>query len=202
MKLIAVPMTIKDANEFVGDYHRHNKPVVGARFAIGFEGDELVGVAIVGRPVSRHLDNGLTAEVAVVLRKKMHRRVLVFLVCSLLARLEGDGRHQNQSMALKAKAALVCAVLDGLSFTKTKDIAAKAGRHGRAESNKRYQQHKFQGVCGMTDQFINRSALTENFTVLPNALLNDDRVTGEGLALDGLFAVKAAVMAAIAYRYP
>ena len=35
----------------------------------------------------------------------------------------------------------------------------------------------------MTDQFINRSALTENFTVLPNALLNDDRVTGEGLAL-------------------
>ena len=35
----------------------------------------------------------------------------------------------------------------------------------------------------MTDQFINRSALTENFTVLPNALLNDDRVSGEGLAL-------------------
>lgn len=35
----------------------------------------------------------------------------------------------------------------------------------------------------MTDQFINRSALTENFTVLPNALLNDDRLTGEGLAL-------------------
>ena len=35
----------------------------------------------------------------------------------------------------------------------------------------------------MTDQFINRSALTENFTVLPNALLNDDRLSGEGLAL-------------------
>ena len=35
----------------------------------------------------------------------------------------------------------------------------------------------------MTDQFINRSALTENFTVFPNALLNDDRLTGEGLAL-------------------
>ena len=64
MKLCAVPMTIKDANEFVGDYHRHNKPVAGARFAIGcVQGDELVGVAIVARPVSRHLDNGLTAEV-------------------------------------------------------------------------------------------------------------------------------------------
>ena len=35
----------------------------------------------------------------------------------------------------------------------------------------------------MTDQFINRSSLTENFTVLPNALLNDARVSSEGLAL-------------------
>ena len=35
----------------------------------------------------------------------------------------------------------------------------------------------------MTEQFINRSSLTENFTVLPNALLNDARVSGDGLAL-------------------
>ena len=59
-----VPMTIAEANLFVENFHRHNKPVQGAKFAIGAsDGDRLVGVAIVGRPVSRMLDNGTTAEV-------------------------------------------------------------------------------------------------------------------------------------------
>lgn len=63
-KLVAVPLTLKEANEFVEGFHRHNKPVAGARFSIGcVSGDDLIGVAIVGRPVSRHLDNALTAEV-------------------------------------------------------------------------------------------------------------------------------------------
>ena len=35
----------------------------------------------------------------------------------------------------------------------------------------------------MTDQLVNRSLLKENFTVLPNALLNDAALSGEGLAL-------------------
>ena len=62
--LCVQPTTIKKANEFVKSYHRHNKPVQGARFAIAaIYGEEMVGVAIVGRPVSRLLDDGLTAEV-------------------------------------------------------------------------------------------------------------------------------------------
>jgi len=62
MKII--PMTLSEANEFVTNFHRHNKPVQGAKFAIGASHDNrLVGVAIVGRPVSRHLDDGVTAEV-------------------------------------------------------------------------------------------------------------------------------------------
>lgn len=45
-------------------HHRHHKPVVGHKFSIGCTADgRLVGVAIVGRPVSRYLDNGLTLEV-------------------------------------------------------------------------------------------------------------------------------------------
>ena len=63
MKLQVIPITIKDANEFVYNFHRHNKPVRGAKFAIGASyNDELVGVAIVGRPLSRRLDDGFTAE--------------------------------------------------------------------------------------------------------------------------------------------
>ena len=62
--LIVVPITLREANAFVEQFHRHNKPTQGGRFAIGAStGDEMVGVAIVGRPVSATLQNGETAEV-------------------------------------------------------------------------------------------------------------------------------------------
>jgi hypothetical protein len=64
VKLRPVPVTLDAANEFVAALHRHHPPVVGHKFSIGAAlGDDLVGVVIVGRPVSRHLDNGLTMEV-------------------------------------------------------------------------------------------------------------------------------------------
>lgn len=59
-----VPMTMKDACAFVQNFHRHNKAPQGGRFAIGASHDGgLVGVAIVGRPVARLLDEPLVAEV-------------------------------------------------------------------------------------------------------------------------------------------
>jgi len=63
-KLAVTPISLREANEFVENFHRHNKPTQGGRFAIGaMNDDELVGVAIVGRPISATLDDGLTAEV-------------------------------------------------------------------------------------------------------------------------------------------
>ena len=62
MKII--PITFKEANAYVAQNHRHHKPVVGCKFCIGCEeGEQLVGVAICGRPVSRLLDNGKTLEI-------------------------------------------------------------------------------------------------------------------------------------------
>lgn len=64
MMLHAVPTMLAEANEFVASFHRHNKPVTGARFSVGVsDGDCLWGVAIVGRPVARKLQDGTTAEV-------------------------------------------------------------------------------------------------------------------------------------------
>lgn len=64
MALEVCPMTLKEANAFVSQYHRHHKPVVGHKFSIGCtDGEKIVGVAIVGRPVSRVLDDGWTLEV-------------------------------------------------------------------------------------------------------------------------------------------
>lgn len=63
-KLISVPITLEEANAFVAEHHRHHKPVVGHKFSIGAAlGNKVVGVVIVGRPVSRHRDDGLTMEV-------------------------------------------------------------------------------------------------------------------------------------------
>lgn len=58
-------MSLKDANKFVHNHHRHHGIVVGYKFALGLEvEDQMKGVAICSRPVSRHLDDGFTLEVS------------------------------------------------------------------------------------------------------------------------------------------
>jgi len=65
MRLELVPLSLDAANEFILKHHRHHKPVVGHKFSIGAMFDnKLVGVAIVGRPVSRiRQHDKLTLEV-------------------------------------------------------------------------------------------------------------------------------------------
>lgn len=64
MTLFAVPMKISEAREFVNNFHRHNKAPLSGLFAVGVsDGEQLSGVAIVGRPVARLMDDGETAEV-------------------------------------------------------------------------------------------------------------------------------------------
>ena len=39
-----IPMTLREANAFVEQYHRHHKPVVGHKFSIGVsDGEKVVG---------------------------------------------------------------------------------------------------------------------------------------------------------------
>ena len=59
-----IPITLKQANAFVIDNHRHHGKTAGCKFALGLiNAKDLVGVAICGRPISRFLDDGLTLEV-------------------------------------------------------------------------------------------------------------------------------------------
>lgn len=65
-RLTVVPVSFAEACAFVAQHHRHHQPPVGHLFSIGVADDaaRIVGVAIIGRPVSRHLAaDGLTAEV-------------------------------------------------------------------------------------------------------------------------------------------
>ena len=63
-KLNLCPISLAEANAFVAQHHRHHRPVTGHKYSIAcIDGEKIVGVAIVGRPVSRHLDDGWTLEV-------------------------------------------------------------------------------------------------------------------------------------------
>jgi len=65
-KLVLHPVLAKEAKAFVRKHHRTHKVPTGGVFAIGVarEGcNEPCGVAIVGRPLARLLDDGWTLEV-------------------------------------------------------------------------------------------------------------------------------------------
>lgn len=63
--LSLVPCSIKDAREYVRQFHRHHPaPINGLLFAVALAAQgEVCGVAIVGRPLARMLEDGWTAEV-------------------------------------------------------------------------------------------------------------------------------------------
>ena len=57
-------ITLREANAFVGENHRHHGTTRGCRFALGaFVDDKLVGVVIVGRTVARGAHSEYRAEV-------------------------------------------------------------------------------------------------------------------------------------------
>tara|TARA_R100001463_G_scaffold86122_3_gene141065 strand:+ start:252 stop:725 length:474 start_codon:yes stop_codon:yes gene_type:complete len=64
MNFTIIPLKLKEANDFVTEHHRHNKKSQGHRFSLGtLYKNNLIGVAIVGRPVARRLDDQFVAEV-------------------------------------------------------------------------------------------------------------------------------------------
>lgn len=64
MRLSLCPVSFEEASLFVQLHHRHRLPPRGHKFSLGAsDGSRIVGVAIVGRPVSRVRDDGMTLEV-------------------------------------------------------------------------------------------------------------------------------------------
>ena len=59
------PITFKEASAYINQYHRHHSATVGCKFCISVVDDDnqLHGVAVCGRPVSRHLDDGTILEI-------------------------------------------------------------------------------------------------------------------------------------------
>lgn len=79
-RLSLCPVTFSEAAIFVTAHHSHLGAPLSHKFSIGaaFE-NEIVGVVIVGRPVSRVLDDGLTLEITRCCTDGLH-----FNACSML----------------------------------------------------------------------------------------------------------------------
>ncbi len=59
-----IPLTQRQAREFVGRYHRHNLPPRGDIIRVGLQSQRtIVAVGMAGRPVARGLDDGTTIEI-------------------------------------------------------------------------------------------------------------------------------------------
>ena len=62
--MVLKQIELRDANIFIARHHRHHKPVQGHRFSLAaWDEDRLVGVVVVGRPVSRMANPASTVEV-------------------------------------------------------------------------------------------------------------------------------------------
>lgn len=88
------PITLRAANAYVAQHHRHNIPVAGNKFSIScYDGDRLCGVAIAGRPVARRLDDGLTLEILRVCTDGTHNACsILYGACSRCAKEMGYKR--------------------------------------------------------------------------------------------------------------
>ena len=64
MGLTLQPISYPEACQFIVDHHSHHLPPQGWKFGIGVnDGEEVVGVVTVGRPVARGFDDGWTLEI-------------------------------------------------------------------------------------------------------------------------------------------
>ena len=58
------PISFAEACTFVAAHHSHHKPPQGHKFSLAVnDGEKVVGVVMVGRPVARMADDGYTLEV-------------------------------------------------------------------------------------------------------------------------------------------
>ena len=140
MKLQIVPCSIAEAKEFIRANHRHHRPPVGAKFAVAVSDSHgsIRGVATVGRPVARKLDNGWTLEVNRVATDGTRN------ACSMLY-----SACWRASRALGYRK-LVTYILDtepgtSLAAAGWKCIASVRGRSWDCKSRPRVDKHPTQG---------------------------------------------------------
>jgi hypothetical protein len=132
--LYTTRVELREANEFIAALHRHHKQVVGHRFSLGCSKDgSLVGVATVGRPVARMIDQKMVAEVTRLCTDGTKNACsFLYSACARIARELGFIKIQTYILDDESGASLIAA---GWSLEKTTDGGSwnRAARNGRRE---------------------------------------------------------------------
>ena len=134
MSLNLEPITYKEACEFVRRYHRHHLPPQGWKFGIAAnDGEKIVGVVTVGRPVARMLDDGLTLEVTRCCTDGTKN------ACSMLY---GAARRASRALGYKRLITYILATESGSSLKASgyKLIGMAGGGSWSRENRKRIDQ--------------------------------------------------------------
>lgn len=102
------PITLRAANAYVAQHHRHNRPTNGHKFSVAcYDDDRLCGVAIAGQPVARMLDDGVTIEVRRVCTDGTKNACsILYGACSRVARDMGYKRVVTYTLASEDGASL------------------------------------------------------------------------------------------------
>lgn len=103
-----VPMTLRAARAYVDANHRHHKAPQGGLFAVGCaESERIVGCAIVGKPVARMLNDGLTVEITRVCTDGTRNACsFLYRVCVRVARAMGYQRVLTYTLGTESGASL------------------------------------------------------------------------------------------------
>ena len=93
------PITLREANAYVEAFHRHHGPTVGHKWSLAaYKDGRLCGVAVVGRPTGRYLDDGHTLEVTRLCTDGTRNACSVlYAACARRAKLEGYRRSSPSS---------------------------------------------------------------------------------------------------------
>ena len=118
------PITLRAANAFVAEHHRHNQPTSGHKWSVAcYDGERLCGVAIAGKPVARKLDDGLTVEIRRVCTDGTQNACsILYGACARVARDMGYKRVITYTLvsengaSLKASGFMNCGEAGGVSW--------------------------------------------------------------------------------------
>jgi hypothetical protein len=142
VKLTIRPVTLDQAQAFVRDWHRHNRDNAGGCWAIAcLRGNELVGVAICGRPVNRHLQQRGYLEIlrVAVLEDVEGACSMLYARCKRIGQLMGYQRFCTYNLPGETGASLEAAGFHKVAKVRGRN-AAWGNRPDRAEHPK---QDKF-----------------------------------------------------------
>jgi hypothetical protein len=148
VKLALATISFAEACAFVARHHRHHAAPRGHKFSLAaIMGEAVVGVAIIGRPVSRVRDDGLTLEVTRLcviegLPPRIDRRGKAHAPAAV-SFLYGAAARATFALGYKRLGTYILASEPGISLLASgwRQVGYVAGRSWSCQSRPRVDQH-------------------------------------------------------------